>query len=368
MLYHLLSPLAEHHIFFNLFRYITFRAAGAMVTALVLSFLLGPTIIRWLRTLRVGQVVRSDGPETHLGKAGTPTMGGVLILVATVTATLLWAELTNPYTILALIVLVWTGLLGFLDDYLKVVRRRTEGLIGKYKLIGQGLLGLGLGLYLLLFPISPVAANWTGLPFISDYYLIIWWPLFVPWVMFILAGSSNAVNLTDGLDGLAAGLSAIAAATFAVFAYLIGRVDTSQYLGLFYLPGSGELAIFCVALTGAALGFLWFNAHPAEVFMGDTGSLAIGGSIGAVALLLKAEFLLAIVGGVFVLEALSVILQVGYFKYTARRYGQGQRLFRMAPLHHHFEKAGWAESKVIIRFWILGILFTLLAFSTLKIR
>ncbi len=197
---------------------------------------------------------------------------------------------------------------------------------------------------------------------------MIWEVLFLPWIMLVLAGSSNAVNLTDGLDGLAAGLSAIAAATFGVFAYVIGRVDTSAYLGLFYLPGAGELAIFCVAVAGAALGFLWFNAHPAEVFMGDTGSLALGGAIGAVAILLKAEFLLVIVGGVFVLEALSVILQVGYFKYTARRHGQGRRVFRMAPLHHHFEQTGWAESKVIIRFWILGILFALLAFSTLKIR
>lgn len=368
MLYHLLYPLADHHIFFNLFRYITFRAAGAMVTALVLSFLLGPSVIRWLRTLRVGQVVRADGPETHLSKAGTPTMGGLLILISTVTATALWAELTNPYTIIAIIVLVWTGLLGFLDDYLKVVRRRTEGLVGRYKIIGQGTLGLLFGFFLLKFPLSDVPATWTGLPFFSDFHLVIWGPLFLPWVTFILVGSSNAVNLTDGLDGLAAGLSAIAAATFAVMAYLIGRVDTSSYLGLFYLPGSGELAVFCIALTGAALGFLWFNAHPAEVFMGDTGSLAIGGAIGAVAILLKAEFLLAIVGGVFVLEALSVMIQVGYFKYTARRYGQGRRVFKMAPLHHHFEKSGWPESKVIIRFWILGILFALLAFSSLKIR
>jgi len=368
VLYHLLAPLAEYHIVFNLFRYITFRSAGAMVTALVLSFLLGPTVIRWLRTLRVGQVVRTDGPETHLGKAGTPTMGGVLILIATTVATLLWAELTNPYTIIALVVLIWMGALGFLDDYLKVVRRRTEGLVARYKLIGQGLLGLAVGWFLWRHPISPIPANWTGLPFFADHYLVIWPMLFVPWVILVLAGSSNAVNLSDGLDGLAAGLSAIAAATFAVFAYLIGRVDTAKYLGFFYLPGSGELAVFCVALTGAALGFLWYNAHPAEVFMGDTGSLAIGGAIGAVAILLKAEFLLVIVGGVFVLEALSVILQVGWFKYTARRYGEGRRIFRMAPLHHHFEKAGWVESKVIIRFWILGILFTLLAFSTLKIR
>lgn len=368
MLYHLLAPLADVHIAFNVFRYITFRSAGAMATALVLSFVMGPIIIRWLRSLRVGQVVRDDGPENHLDKAGTPTMGGLLIVVATLISTLLWAEVANPYVLLALAVFLGMGLLGFLDDYLKVVHRHTEGLVGRYKLVGQGMIGLLLGGFLLLFPISPIDPTWTSIPFVSDYYLVILAPLFIPWIMLILAGSANSVNLTDGLDGLAAGLTAIAAGTFGIFAYLIGRVDTSTYLGLFYLPGSGELAVFCLGLAGAALGFLWFNAHPAEVFMGDTGSLALGGAIGVVALLLKAEFLLAIVGGVFVLEALSVILQVGYFKYTTRRWGRGERIFRMAPLHHHFEKAGWAESKVIIRFWILGLLFALMAFSSLKIR
>ena len=368
MLYHLLVPLADEYIIFNLFRYITFRAAGGMATALILSFALGPSVIRWLRLLRVGQVVRQEGPAAHLAKAGTPTMGGVLIVLSAALATLLWAELTNPYTIISLVVLVWMAALGFLDDYLKVVRRRTEGLVGRYKLIGQGLIGLLVGLFLWFSPISPYAPNWTLLPFFADYHIEIWPLFFVPWVMFMMAGSSNAVNLSDGLDGLAAGLCAIAIATFGVFAYLIGRVDTSRYLGLFYLPGSSELAIFCVAVVGATLGFLWWNAHPAEVFMGDTGSLALGGAVGIVAILLKTELLLGIVGGVFVLEAISVMAQVAYFKYTARRYGNGRRLLLMAPLHHHFEKAGWAESKVIIRFWILGILFTLIGFSTLKIR
>ncbi len=368
MLYHLLAPLADRYIVFNLFRYITFRAAASMVTALLIAFALGPAVIRWLHGLRFGQVVREEGPETHLRKAGTPTMGGLLILIACVVSTLLWADLGNPYIIITLSVLIWMGALGFLDDYLKVVRRRTEGLVGRYKLIGQGLIGFIIAVFLIVHPISPVPSSWTSLPFLADWHLEIARVLFVPWVMFILAGSSNAVNLTDGLDGLAGGLSAIAAATFAVFAYLVGRVDTSAYLGIFYLPGSGELAVFSVALAGASLGFLWYNAHPAEVFMGDTGSLAIGGAIGAVAILLKAEFLLCIVGGIFVLEALSVIAQVGYFKYTARRYGRGMRLLKMAPLHHHFEKAGWAESKIIARFWILGILFSLIAFSTLKIR
>ncbi|HSH46490.1 MAG TPA: phospho-N-acetylmuramoyl-pentapeptide-transferase [Longimicrobiales bacterium] len=367
MLYHFLAPLAGEHIFFNLFRYITFRAAGAMVTALVLSFLLGPRIIAWLRALRVGQVVRDEGPAEHLAKAGTPTMGGVLILVATTFATVMWANLTSLNVIIVLVVLIWAGLLGFLDDYLKVVRKRTEGLVAKYKLVGQGLMGMLVALALLFLPVN-THPTWTSVPFFADWHVAFWPVAFVPWIMLVLAGSSNAVNLSDGLDGLAAGLSAIAATTFAVFAYLIGRVDTSSYLGLMYLPQAGELAIFCVALAGATLGFLWFNAHPAEVFMGDTGSLAIGGAIGTVAVLLKMEFLLIAVGGVFVLEAVSVILQVGYFKYTARRYGTGRRFFEMAPLHHHFEQKGWEESKVIIRFWILGVLCSLIAFSTLKIR
>ena len=368
MLYHLLAPLASEHIFFNLFTYITFRIAGATATALLIAFVSGPAIIRQLRRLRVGQIVRKEGPESHLTKAGTPTMGGVLIIVATIVATLLWADVTNAYVNISLIVLVCLGALGFLDDYLKVVRRRTEGLVGQYKLTGQGLLGMLVGIYLLVWPISSVPATWTSLPFLAEWHLWIWAPLFVPWVMFLLAGTSNAVNLTDGLDGLAAGLSATAAATFGIFAYLVGRVDTSRYLGLFYLAGAGELAIFCLALAGATLGFLWFNAHPAEIFMGDTGSLALGGALGVAAILLKLEFLLAIVGGVFVVEALSVMIQVSWFKYTARRFGRGRRVFRMTPLHHHFEKAGWAESRIIIRFWILGVLCSLVALSTLKIR
>jgi phospho-N-acetylmuramoyl-pentapeptide-transferase len=367
VLYHFLVPLADYHIVFNLFRYITFRAAGAMATALIISFVLGPWIIERLRVLRVGQVVREEGPKAHLTKAGTPTMGGVLILVATVTATLLWADLTASNILIVLVVLVWTGALGFLDDYLKVVRKRTEGLVARYKLVGQGLIGLLVAVALLVLP-TMANPTWTMVPFFADWHVVFYWWAFVPWVMLVLAGSSNAVNLSDGLDGLAAGLAAIAASTFGVFAYVIGRVDTAQYLGLMYIAGAGELTIFCVALAGAALGFMWFNAHPADIFMGDTGSLALGGAMGAVAILLKMEFLLIVVGGVFVMEAISVMVQVGYFKYTARRFGVGRRFFEMAPLHHHFEKKGWAESKVIIRFWILGILCSLMAFSTLKIR
>jgi phospho-N-acetylmuramoyl-pentapeptide-transferase len=368
MLYHLLAPLGDEFIFFNLFRYITFRIAAGMLTALLVSLFIGPRTIAWLRRLRFGQVVREEGPQTHLMKAGTPTMGGILIIMSSALATLLWAELSNRYVLLTLAVLIWLGALGFLDDYLKVVRRRPEGLVGKYKLIGQGVLGLLFGAVLLFFPLSNVPANWTGLPFLADWHLAIAPVLFIPWVMFIMAGTSNTVNLTDGLDGLAAGLATIAAGTFGIFAYLIGRIDTSRYLGLFYLPGSGELAIFCFALAGATLGFLWYNAHPAEVFMGDTGSLAIGGALGAVAILLKMEFQLVIIGGIFVLEGLSVIGQVGWFKYTLKTRGQGERLLLMAPLHHHFEKKGWAESKIIVRFWILGLFFAMIAFSTLKIR
>jgi phospho-N-acetylmuramoyl-pentapeptide-transferase len=364
----LLTPLADRHIVFNLFRYITFRAAGGMATALILTFVLGPPIIAWLGRLRFGQVVREEGPATHLHKAGTPTMGGTLIIVSTAISTLLWAQVTNRYVLIGLVTMIWLGALGFLDDYLKVVRRRTDGLSARYKLVGQGMIGMLLGLVLLFWPLSEYPGYWTSLPFIADYHLAILPLLFVPWVMFILVGTSNAVNLTDGLDGLAGGLSAIAAGTFGIFAYVIGRIDTSTYLGLFYLPGAGELAVFCVALSGATLGFLWFNAHPAEVFMGDTGSLALGGALGAVAIMLKSELHMIIIGGVFVVEAISVMTQVGWFKYTRRRFGRGERLFLMAPLHHHFEKAGWPESKVIMRFWILGILCSLAAFSTLKIR
>lgn len=368
MLYHLLPQFADVHIVFNLFRYLTFRAAGAVVTSLVLAFVLGPATIRWLTRLKVGQVVRSEGPETHLGKAGTPTMGGALIIMSAVISTLLWADLTNWYTGLALLALLWMGLLGFLDDYLKVVQGKSRGLVARYKMAGQMTFGLGLGLFLVLRGFWPVPANWTMVPFFADWVAVFWIPAYVLFVPVVVTGASNAVNLTDGLDGLAAGLAAICAVVYAVFAYVMGRFDTSAYLGLFYLPDAGELAIFAVALAGAASGFLWYNAHPAEVFMGDTGSLALGGALGVMAILLKAEFLLVIVGGVFVMEAASSMLQIGYFKYTARKYGAGRRIFLMAPIHHHFEKLGWKESKIVVRFWILGILFAMIGFSTLKIR
>jgi phospho-N-acetylmuramoyl-pentapeptide-transferase len=295
-------------------------------------------------------------------------MGGVLIIMAAGLSTLLWANLANGYTVVALAALLWMGLLGFLDDYLKVVQKKSRGLVARYKMAGQVMFGLGLGIFLLRSSIWPVPANWTMVPFFADWVAVFWVPAYVLFVPVVVAGTSNTVNLTDGLDGLAAGLAAIAVVTFGVFAYFIGRVDASAYLGLFYLPGAGELSIYAAALAGAAIGFLWYNAHPATVFMGDTGSLALGGAIGVMAILLKIEFLLVIVGGVFVMEGISVMVQVGWFKYTARKYGVGRRVFLMAPIHHHFEKLGWAEPKIVVRFWILGILFAMIGFSTLKIR
>lgn len=368
MLYELLFPLADTHIVFNLFQYITFRAAGAMGTALLIAFLAGRPILRWLRARRIGQVVRLDGPHAHLDKAGTPTMGGLIILAAALVPTLLWARLDNAFILIVLAVTALMGMIGFVDDYLKIVQRESRGLVARYKLLGQLVLGVALGALLWHLPLSEYPVNHTTLPFFKDLRLVVWAPFFVPFVALVLSGSSNAVNFADGLDGLAAGLSAIAAGTFGLFAYVIGRVDASHYLGFFYLPGVGELAVFCTALSGAALGFLWFNCHPAEVFMGDTGSLAMGGALGTVAVLIKGEFLLLIVGAVFVAEAVSVILQTSWFKFTRKRFGQGRRIFRMAPLHHHFEQLGWSESKVVVRFWIMGVLCALIALSTMKVR
>ncbi|MDA0328405.1 MAG: phospho-N-acetylmuramoyl-pentapeptide-transferase [Gemmatimonadetes bacterium] len=368
MFYELLPRLADVHGVFNVFVYISFRAAGAVVTSLVFAFAFGPMVIRRLHLANVGQVVRDIGPESHLVKSGTPTMGGLIIIGAATASTLLWARLDNWYTIIAVVSLLWMGSIGFLDDYLKVVQGKTRGLVARYKMIGQWTFGLGLGAVLLWQPISSHPTTWTSVPFFSDLAAAFAAPVFILFTGAVVSGTSNAVNLTDGLDGLAAGLTAICASTLGVFAYIAGRTDMSRYLGFFYLEGAGELSVFAVALAGAALGFLWFNSHPAEVFMGDTGSLALGGALGVMAILLKAEFLLVIVGGVFVLETLSVIVQRGWFKYTKHRFGEGRRVFRMAPIHHHFEKLGWSESKVVVRFWIVGVLFAMIAVSTLKIR
>ncbi|MFQ5529572.1 MAG: phospho-N-acetylmuramoyl-pentapeptide-transferase [Gemmatimonadota bacterium] len=369
MLYHLLFPLADRHIIFNVFQYISFRAAGAMVTALLVAFIAGPPIIRRLEALNIGQVVRLEGPRTHQAKAGTPTMGGIIIIVSILTSTLLWAPLDLWYIHAALAMTIVTGVIGFMDDYLKVVRHESRGLIARHKLIWQFVAGIGFGALLLWIPLPPAGEVTHRLvPFLKNVELVLVPLAFPLFVAIVVAGFSNAVNLTDGLDGLAAGLSAISALALALFAYVMGRLDTSFYLGLPYLPGAGELTVFCVSVAGAAIGFLWFNAPPATVFMGDTGSLALGGAIGTVAVLLKSELLLVIVGGMFVLEALSVLIQTATFKITRHRTGVGRRVFRMAPLHHHFEELGWPETRVVIRFYIVGIIFALVALATLKVR
>jgi phospho-N-acetylmuramoyl-pentapeptide-transferase len=380
VLYFLLQPLAREFSVLNLLNYITFRAGAAFVTALLVCFISGPAIIRRLRAMAVHQVVRAGTPDSHANKGTTPTMGGFIILVATFLPVLLWARLDNRYVVLAVAVTVWMGVIGFLDDYLKLKQKRegrkNEGLVERYKLAGQVTCGLGLGAYLLLDPISTLPGASTTLPFFK-YVLVVpavtWaaW-LYIPWVTFILTGVSNAVNLTDGLDGLSAGLVAIAVLTLGLFAYVLGRVDTSAYLQVFYLRGAGELTVFCAAIVGSCIGFLWYNAHPAQVFMGDTGSLALGGAVGAIAILLKSEFLLLFVGAVFFAETMSVILQRSVFKYRRRKYGlefaQKHRVFLRAPLHHHYELKGWPETQVVIRFWIIGVLCAILALSTLKLR
>jgi phospho-N-acetylmuramoyl-pentapeptide-transferase len=380
VLYHIFVRLTDacgYCSVFNLFNYITFRSAGAAVTGFLTAFLIGPAVILRLRAMKVRQVVRQGTPETHAGKHRTPTMGGVIILIAGIVPTLLWARLGNRYVWIALFVTAWMGGIGFLDDYLKLKQKRegreNVGLVERYKLAGQLSIGVILGVLLWQFPLSTLPGASTTLPFYK-YVLVV--PLFawlyVPWVAFVLTGTSNAVNLSDGLDGLAAGLVAIAVATFAIFAYLIGRVDASQYLGIFYLRGAGELTIFCAALIGALIGFLWYNCHPAEVFMGDTGSLALGGALGAIAILLKSEFLLLLIGGMFVAETGSVIIQRTVFKMRRRKYGldyaKAHRVFLRAPLHHHFELKGWTETQVVTRFWILGIFCAFIALTTLKLR
>ncbi len=381
MLYHFLVPLIRDFTVLNVFTYITFRAAGAAVTSLMLAILIGPPILRKLQSMSLHQVVREGTPESHQSKSQTPTMGGLIILLCLIPSVVLWTRLNSKYTWAALAVTAGMGAIGFLDDVLKLRQKRrgekNEGLVERYKLVGQVTIGVLLGWFLWKYPLSsslPGAS--TTLPFYK-YVLVL--PLF-PWLewiyvaftTFILVGVSNAVNLTDGLDGLATGLSAIAFATLAVFAYVIGRTDTSRYLGIFYLSGAGELTIFCAAMVGALIGFLWYNAHPAQVFMGDTGSLALGGGLGAVAILLKSEFLLVFVGFVFMAETLSVMIQRSVFKYRRAKHGleyaKANRVFLRAPIHHHFELKGWSETQVVVRFWIIGILFAVLALSTLKLR
>jgi phospho-N-acetylmuramoyl-pentapeptide-transferase len=364
MLYHLLYPLHTQLSVLNVTRYITFRTAAASLTALVLSLLLGPLLIRKLREFQIGQVIRQEGPATHRTKAGTPTMGGLLILTAAIVPTMLWADLTNPFVWIAVLATSAFGIIGFVDDYLKIVRRSHHGLKPRYKMAWQIVVGIGVGLSLMVLAAEEPALYNTRLifPFFKRFIPDLGW-VYVPFAVLVLVGATNAVNLTDGLDGLAISVFAVAAAAFTALAYVSTHFEFAQYLQLVKLRSeAAELTIFCGALVGASLGFLWWNCHPADVFMGDVGSLALGGALGTVALLIKQEFLLAIVGGVFVIEALSVIIQVSSFKMT------GRRVFRMAPLHHHFELIGWSEPKVIWRFLIIAIIFALFSLTTLKLR
>jgi phospho-N-acetylmuramoyl-pentapeptide-transferase len=361
MLYHLLYPLHEYFSPFNVFRYITFRSAYTVVTALLVCFFFGPPLIRRLREFKIRQIIRHDGPQTHLTKSGTPTMGGILIVAGIVVPTLLWAPLKNRYVLMAVAVTLILGSLGFLDDYLHVVRKTPKGLLGRYKLLVQLGVGLAVGYMLYQYPIEPRFATATTIPFLKSQVLDLGW-FYIPFVALVITATSNAVNLTDGLDGLASGLTALAAASFASLAYLSGHIKLAEYLNIPYIVGGGELTIFCAAMFGASLGFLWYNTHPADVFMGDTGSLALGGALGTVAVMLKKELLLFMVGGIFVAEALSVIIQVTSYKL------RGRRVFRMAPLHHHFELRGWPETRVVVRFWIVGMLLALLSLSTLKLQ
>lgn len=359
MLYYLLYPLHIYSHVFNVFRYITFRTIYATLTALFLSLLVGPWLIRKLTQMQIGQYVREEGPSSHYSKQGTPTMGGIMIILSICISTLLWADLSNHYVWLVLLVIVGFGLIGFIDDYLKVVKKNNKGLSGRLKLAWQVAITLFIGIYLYMHHNFDTRLS---IPFSKTFRPDLGWA-YVPLVLFVIIGSSNAVNLTDGLDGLAIGPTIIAAGTYLIFAYLTGHSKIASYLQIPYVAGVGELAIFCGALVGAGLGFLWFNAYPAQVFMGDVGALALGGALGTVAVITKHEILLSIVGGIFVVEALSVIFQVGYFKAT-----HGKRIFRMAPIHHHFELKGWPEPKVIVRFWIIAILLGLVAMSTLKLR
>lgn len=361
MLYNIFVPLSDAISFFNVFRYITFRAAYAVVTGLVIALLIGPPIIRGLKKLELSMLAKGYEPEKHRAKQGTPTMGGLIFLISGIVSTLLWADLTNVYIWIVLFTFVSYGLIGFRDDYVKTVRKNPEGISARMKFLLQVAVGI-IAVGAIVYVDNANVATKLAMPFFKNIVFELSW-FYVIFALFIIVGTSNAVNITDGLDGLAIGPSIIAFGTLTLFVYLTGHVTFAEYLNIIYIKGSGELAIFCCAMVGAGLGFLWFNSAPASVFMGDLGSLSIGGSLATVAVIAKHEIILAIVGGVFVMETISVILQVGFFKAT-----KGKRLFRMAPLHHHYELKGWDETKITIRFWIISIVLALLALSTLKLR
>ncbi len=361
MLYHLLFPMADEYTVFNLFKYLTFRTGGAVMTAMIIAFIIGPRFICWLRQWQgQGQPIRDDGPESHLVKQGTPTMGGIMILLSMTISVVLWADLSNPYVWAVMMVTLGYGMIGFADDYLKVSKKNTKGLSGKLKLLGQ-LLFAGLAA-VIIASVQPQELNsHLAVPFFKDVLINLGW-FFPIFAVFVMIGASNAVNLTDGLDGLATVPVIIACGVFAIISYLVGHAVFSGYLQIHYVPGAGELSVICAAVIGGCIGFLWFNAPPAMVFMGDTGSLALGGTLGSIAVVTKHELVLAIVGGLFVLETVSVIVQVASFKLT------GKRVFRMAPLHHHYEKKGWAEPTIVIRFWIIAVILALIGLATLKLR
>ena len=367
MLLMLTQWLAQDVRFFNVFNYITLRTVLAAMTALLISFAAGPRVIRWLAAKKIGQAVRTDGPQTHLIKSGTPTMGGVLILIAIGITTLLWGDLSNKYVWTVLVVTLGFGIVGWYDDWKKVVYRDPNGLASRWKFFWQSVLGAGAALFIAYSASSPAQTE-----LIVPFFKSVAYPLgiagFIVLTYFIIVGTSNAVNLTDGLDGLAIMPTVMIAAAFAVFAYATGNAVYAKYLHIPYVPGAGELCILLGAMAGAGLGFLWFNAYPAEVFMGDVGALALGAALGTVAVIVRQEIVLLIMGGVFVVETLSVMLQVSWFKYTKKKYGTGRRILRMAPLHHHFEQGGWKETQVVVRFWIITIMLVLIGLSTLKLR
>jgi len=362
MLYKLLYPLRDMISGFNVFRYITFRTAWAALTALVISFIFGPWLIERMRHIKLGQYIREEGPKSHQQKAGTPTMGGILINIAIVIPTILWADISNPYIWIVLFVTFAYGAIGFVDDYRKLAKKQNQGLTAKEKFSMQIGVALAAGLAIAYLP--SIHNNYSTVltfPFFKALHLNLGF-LYIPFIIVVLVGASNGVNLTDGLDGLAIGSTLIVAVTYTILTYAAGNFRVADYLRIAWVPQAGELAVFCGAMVGASLGFLWFNAHPAEIFMGDVGSLALGGAIGCLAVMIKQEILLGLVGGLFVLEGMSVVLQVASFKLT------GRRIFKMSPLHHHFELSGWRETKVVVRFWIIAIIFAMVALSTLKLR